>query len=137
MAEKQLTLEIVTPETIKFSGEIKILVTPGPLSSLGILPDHISLLTTVLTGETMVRLPDNREIYFAMREGLLEVNSNHITLLVDEAAECSDINIEEDKVVLEKIRSSLLETVDNMTRERLKKELHYVLARINICSKDN
>jgi len=137
VAEKQLTLEIVTPETIKFSGEIKILVTPGPLSSLGILPDHISLLTTVLTGETMVRLPDNREIYFAMREGLLEVNSNHITLLVDEAAECSDINIEEDKIVLEKIRSSLLETVDNVTRERLKKELHYVLARINICSKNN
>ncbi len=137
MAEKQLTLEIVTPETIKFSGEIKILVTPGPLSSLGILPDHISLLTTVLTGETMVRLPDNREIYFAMREGLLEVNSNHITLLVDEAAECSDINIEEDKIVLEKIRSSLTETVDNLTRERLKKELHYVLARINICSKNN
>jgi F-type H+-transporting ATPase subunit epsilon len=137
VAEKQLTLEIVTPETIKFSGEIKILVTPGPLSSLGILPDHISLLTTVLTGETMVRLPDNREIYFAMREGLLEVNSNHITLLVDEAAECSDINIEEDKIVLEKIRSSLTETVDNLTRERLKKELHYVLARINICSKNN
>ena len=137
MAEKQLTLEIVTPEAIKFSGEIKILVTPGPLSSLGVLPDHISLLTTVLTGETMVRLPDNREIYFAMKEGLLEVNSNHITLLVDEAAEISDINIEEENILLEKIRSSLLEPVDNQTRERLKKELQYILARINICSKGN
>ncbi|MEQ8168159.1 MAG: ATP synthase F1 subunit epsilon [Candidatus Eremiobacterota bacterium] len=137
MAEKQLTLEIVTPEAIKFSGEIKILVTPGPLSSLGVLPDHISLLTTVLTGETMVRLPDNREIYFAMKEGLLEVNSNHITLLVDEAAEISDINIEEENILLEKIRSSLLEAVDNQTRERLKKELQYILARINICSKGN
>ncbi len=137
MAEKQLTLEIVTPEAIKFSGEIKILVTPGPLSSLGVLPDHISLLTTVLTGETMVRLPDNREIYFAMKEGLLEVNSNHITLLVDEAAESSDINIEEENILLEKIRSSLLEAVDNQTRERLKKELQYILARINICSKGN
>ena len=137
MAEKQLTLEIVTPEAIKFSGEIKILVTPGPLSSLGVLPDHISLLTTVLTGETMVRLPDNREIYFAMKEGLLEVNSNHITLLVDEAAEISDIKIEEEKILSEKIRSSLLEAVDNQTRERLKKELQYILARINICSKGN
>jgi len=137
VAEKQLTLEIVTPEAIKFSGEIKILVTPGPLSSLGVLPDHISLLTTVLTGETMVRLPDNREIYFAMKEGLLEVNSNHITLLVDEAAEISDINIEEENILLEKIRSSLLEAVDNQTRERLKKELQYILARINICSKGN
>ncbi len=137
MAEKQLTLEIVTPEAIKFSGEIKILVTPGPLSSLGVLPDHISLLTTVLTGETMVRLPDNREIYFAMKEGLLEVNSNHITLLVDEAAEISDIKIEEEKILSEKIRSSLQEPVDNQTRERLKKELQYILARINICSKGN
>ena len=137
MAEKQLTLEIVTPEAIKFSGEIKILVTPGPLSSLGVLPDHISLLTTVLTGETMVRLPDNREIYFAMKEGLLEVNSNHITLLVDEAAEISDIKIEEEKILSEKIRSSLQEAVDNQTRERLKKELQYILARINICSKGN
>lgn len=137
MAEKQLTLEIVTPEAIKFSGEIKILVTPGPLSSLGVLPDHISLLTTVLTGEVMVRLPDNREIHFAIKEGLLEVNSNHVTLLVDEAAEHSDVNIEEEKILLEKVRSSLTESVDNQTRERLKKELHYILARINICSKSN
>ena len=135
MAEKKLTLEIVTPEAIKFSGDIKILVTPGPLSSLGILPDHISLLTTVLTGETMVRLPDNREIYFAMKEGLLEVNSNHLTLLVDEAVDNSDINIEEEKILLEKVRSSLLGSIDNQTRERLRKELHYILARINICSK--
>lgn len=135
MEDKILTLEIVTPEGIKYSGEIKILVTPGPLSSLGILSDHISLITTVLTGETMIRLPDNREIYFAMREGLLEVNSNHVTLLVDEVADESDINIEEEKILLEKVRSSLLETIDNQARERLRKELHYILARINICSK--
>jgi F-type H+-transporting ATPase subunit epsilon len=133
--EKIMNLEIVTPQEIKYRGEIKVLVVPGPLSSLGILPDHISLLTTVLVGEAMIRLPDNREIYFAIKEGLLEVNKNMLTLLVDEAAEASEVDIEKEKASFEKVHSSLLASSNNQERENFRKELQYITARINIFSK--
>jgi F-type H+-transporting ATPase subunit epsilon len=130
-----MTLEIVTPRGINYSGEIKLLVTPGATGSLGILPEHISLLTIVEEGETMIRLPDDKEIYFAIREGLLEVKSNHLTLLVDEAAQSSDIDIEEEKISLNKILSDLAVCSNNQSRENLRKDAKYISAKLNIAEK--
>lgn len=87
MEDKFLNLEVVTPEAIKYDGKISLLIVPGALGRLGILPGHASLVTVTEKGNIMIRLPDSREIYMKTGEGLLEVHSNKITLLVDSARE--------------------------------------------------
>ena len=49
-----LHLEIVTPEARVFSGEVKFVVVPGVEGGLGVLPEHIPLLTEILPGELLV-----------------------------------------------------------------------------------
>ena len=46
MAEK-LTLDIVTPYGHVFTGEVDEIVAPGSEGEFGVLPEHISCLTTL------------------------------------------------------------------------------------------
>ena len=135
--EKKLTLEIITPREIKYSGEIKLLVTPGPLSSLGILPDHISLLTSIESGEIMLRLPDNREIFFAISEGILEVDLNHLSLLVEYAREADEIDFEREKELLAQALSDLSECNNQESRDKLKKDIKYINTKLNVVNKQS
>ena len=49
-----LNLEIVTPEKRAYSGSARMVVVPGAEGELGILPDHMPLMTQILPGEVQV-----------------------------------------------------------------------------------
>jgi F-type H+-transporting ATPase subunit epsilon len=135
MEEKILHLEIITPEQIKFKDKIKVLVAPGALGSLGILPDHAPLLTILETGEVKIRLLDNTELYFIIGGGLLEVNSNNLTLLADSAQKPDEINISDEKSLLEKLQNSLSACADMEERERMLKDIKFCTDRLNFGTK--
>jgi F-type H+-transporting ATPase subunit epsilon len=79
-----LHLEIVTPETRVFSGEASFVVVPGVEGGLGILPDHIPLLTEIRPGELNVTT-EAGELNFAVGEGFLEVRPDRVSVLTDMA----------------------------------------------------
>jgi len=43
-----LQLEIVTPEARVFTGSAQMVIAPGSEGGLGILPDHMPLMTEIL-----------------------------------------------------------------------------------------
>jgi F-type H+-transporting ATPase subunit epsilon len=79
-----LHLEIVTPETRIFSGNAKFVVVPGVEGELGILPEHIPLLTEIHPGELNVTTEEG-ELIFAVGEGFLEVLPDRVSVLTDMA----------------------------------------------------
>ena len=87
-----LQLEIVTPETRVFSGSAKFVVVPGVEGELGILPEHMPLLTQVLPGELHVTT-EEEELVFAVGEGFLEVRPDRVSVLTDMALK--DVEIDE------------------------------------------
>ena len=92
MEDKFLNLEVITPEAIEYSDRINLLLVPGAMGRLGILPGHASLVTIIEKGNIMIRDSDNSEIYMKIGEGLLEVHSDNLTLLVDFAEEIDKDN---------------------------------------------
>lgn len=92
MAQRlSLHVTIVTAQQTVFDGEAEMVNAPGSEGQLGILPRHAPLLTTLALGELRVRQNGVDESIF-VAGGFLEVNSNVVTVLADEAERAEDID---------------------------------------------
>src|ERR1035441_2436181 len=83
----KLQVELVTAEGRVLSEEADFVLAPGVEGDLGVLPNHIPLLTPLRTGEVMVRNGEAEHILF-VAGGFLEVLPDKVTILAD-AAECA------------------------------------------------
>ena len=86
-----LTLEIVTAERVVYSEEVDVLVAPGVVGELGVLPSHAPLLTIMQPGEIRVDKGDE-QTYIAVSGGFLEVIGNKATILADTAERAEEID---------------------------------------------
>ena len=87
----KLNVDIVTVEGRRFQGEADFVVAPGVEGELGILPQHIPLLTPLATGTVKVR-NNNEEQFFFVSGGFLEVRPDQVTVLADAAERAEDID---------------------------------------------
>ena len=90
-----LTLDIVTPETKYFSGEVENVYLPGTEGELGILPGHVPLVSGVNPGELRYSVGGKVE-ELAIGAGFVEVTQEKVTVLTDLAV--TDAEIDEAKV---------------------------------------
>ena len=90
-----LKLEIVTPEATVYSEDVEMVTLPAVEGQMGILPQHVPLMTQMVPGEIIVRTngPDR---FLAVGEGLVEVTGDHVAILTDMAIAAE--NIDEAKV---------------------------------------
>jgi F-type H+-transporting ATPase subunit epsilon len=86
-----LRLEIVTPDATAYSEDVQMVTLPGSEGELGIYPNHVPLLTTLLPGELRV-LKDGRETFLAVGEGFVEIRGERVSVLTDVALEASSID---------------------------------------------
>lgn len=86
-----INLEIVTPETRAFSGSARMVVVPGVEGELGILPDHMPLMTAIRPGEVRVTTEEG-ELALAVGEGFVEVRPDRVSVLTDMAIEEAEID---------------------------------------------
>ena len=87
----KLSFEIVTAERVVHSDEVDVVVAPGVLGQLAILPNHASLMTMLEPGELVTRR-DNEESSIFVSGGFLEVMANKVTILADTAERCEEID---------------------------------------------
>ena len=89
MSEK-FNLEIVTPDKLFLKSEVTEVVIPSFEGELGILKDHIPLITFLRPGVISVK---NNEIekYF-IEEGTVEFSNNNLLILTSEVKNSSCIN---------------------------------------------
>ena len=78
----ELTVEIVTPRAVAWSGTASDVRAPGLLGEFGVFPKHIPYLTVLVPG--VVRVRTNGQVKaFAVGEGFAEAGPNRIVLLCD------------------------------------------------------
>jgi len=78
-----MTIEIITPESILFSGETTMVRVPGTLGSFQILNNHAAIVSTLEKGIITIRKEDGSEQNFSIDSGLVECKNNIITILID------------------------------------------------------
>jgi F-type H+-transporting ATPase subunit epsilon len=75
-----------------FEGPADIVVIPGEMGQMGILPNHAPLLSTLKYGILTVRYQGQEEI-FTVAGGVVEVQPNIITVLADAAENVREIDV--------------------------------------------
>ena len=87
-----MRLDVVTPESVIYSGEVDAVIAPGVEGQLGILPHHAPLITMLQSGELRVR-KDNDETCIAVYGGFLEVRPDRVIVLADAAERDEEIDV--------------------------------------------
>ena len=79
-----IKLEIVTPEAIVYSEDVEMVTLPGVEGQMGVLPQHIRLMTQMVPGELIVR-KGGRDDFMAVGEGLVEVTNDRVSIVTNMA----------------------------------------------------
>ena len=77
-----LKLEIVTSEETVFSGDVDYVSAKSVDGQIGILPNHISLISELDNGNLIWRNGNKEEDIF-IQGGFIEIIDNRVTILVD------------------------------------------------------
>jgi F-type H+-transporting ATPase subunit epsilon len=76
-----MKIEIITPESKVFEGDIKSIRIPGKKGSFQVLKDHAPIVSTLEKGPVIIVDQNNNETRFEIEEGVIEVKQNKIILL--------------------------------------------------------
>ncbi|MBP5337171.1 MAG: F0F1 ATP synthase subunit epsilon [Bacteroidales bacterium] len=82
MADKTLTIRILTPEGTLHEGAATAVFLPGTVSPFEVLPDHAPIISALSAGD--IRVVDGEERRFAIRGGVVKVKDNEIVACVEE-----------------------------------------------------
>jgi len=81
MADR-LTLEVLTPQSQVLTVETPWVTIPGAMGELGVLPEHVPLVTTIDSGILQYEENGQRQ-RAAVHYGYAQVRGNHVLLLAE------------------------------------------------------
>src|ERR1019366_4952263 len=96
-----LKLEIVTPEAKVYSDDVEMATLTGTEGEMGILPQHMPLMTQLVEGEIVVR-KGGENIFIAVGEGFVQVTGEKVSILTDMAIRAENI----DEIAAEQARKN-------------------------------
>lgn len=144
----QMTVQVVTPDGLKYDHHASFIHAVTKDGQIGILPGHINLIAPLEVEELKVRRVDDESHvdWIAVNGGIIEVKDDFITIVANSAERDRDIDVsraerakqraervleEETKRVLEKATKS--DRNDDVQRAQI--ALRRALNRINVGTK--
>jgi len=104
----QLNLEVVTPHRTVLVEDVESVTLPGIEGELGILPEHIPLLTTLDTGIMSYKSSSGKTQAIAVHWGYAQVEGNSVRVLAELAETADEIDIERAKDAEKKAKGILI-----------------------------
>ena len=89
MSEKFI-IEIITPDKTILKTEANEIVIPSYEGEMGILKDHIPIITFLRPG--FIKILNDKKITFFVEEGIVEFNNNNLLILTSTSREISKID---------------------------------------------
>jgi len=84
-----MKLEIVTPQGLLFSDDVKMVTVPGKEGEFGVLPHHASLVALLTAGVIEYEKPDGKKSLIAINWGHIKIEESGVTILADSAVAIS------------------------------------------------
>ena len=116
-----LHFQLIAISGKKFDEEVYEVVLPTLDGQIGVLQDHMPLVSVAMPGVIMVRRnPKDSDVqreFFATNGGAIEVSDNTLRVLVDEADHAEDINESEAQKALERAQKMKSEAKDQVSLE--------------------
>lgn len=126
-------LDVVSPKGVVFSGDVYQTVITTADGEIGVLENHMLLLTNIKPGKLRIEKGNGEVQELAVTYGVLDVAGDKVIALVEEAYELGAINIEEEKALLEEANSKLAqEGLSDQERELYQKQKERAETLINL-----
>lgn len=87
-----IQVDIVSAEEEVFSGAAQMVYAPAVMGEVGIAPGHTPLISPLKAGEVRLDMGDDKEEFFFISGGILEVQPHIVTVLSDTAIRAHDLN---------------------------------------------
>lgn len=78
-----MLLEIITPDTRIYSGQVQLVQLPGSIGSFEILKNHAPIISTLDKGKIKVVEENGQILFFEVDGGIVENKDNKIIVLVE------------------------------------------------------
>jgi F-type H+-transporting ATPase subunit epsilon len=100
-------LEIVTPERKVYAEESNMLIVKGVEGELGILPNHIPLVTPLKIAPITVKKQGAKDVLIAVNGGFMEVRKDKVVILAESAELPEQIDVDRAKAAKERAQKRL------------------------------
>lgn len=131
----ELTLEVVSPEKMVFSGKVDEVMIPGTEGEFGVLKGHEPFLTSVDIGE-LYFIASGKKYYYAVNTGYAEVTASKVTVLIETAERADVIDKDRAQKAKERAEASLTQlTKDHDDYEKMRLALLRAVTRISVAEK--
>jgi F-type H+-transporting ATPase subunit epsilon len=128
--------QLVALSGTKFDGDAYEIILPTLEGEIGVLKDHMPLVSVATTGVVAVRRDpkdtDRDREYFAISGGVIEVSGNKLRLLVDEADNADDINEAEAEAAMERAQQMKSEAKDEVSLEHAQQMVDRHAVRLHV-----
>ncbi len=113
--------QLVTLSGTKFEQDVYEVILPTLDGQIGILKDHMPLITVATNGVISVRRDakdsDTKMDHYATYGGVIEIDNNILRVLVDEADHADEINEAEAQKAYERAQKMKAEAKDQVSLE--------------------
>ena len=106
--EEKFKIEIIVPENIVFSNETEMVILPSYEGDMGILKNHIPIITFLRPGVIKVKkIGENYENFF-VEDGIVEFYNNNLSVLSSKAINTKNLS------------KDYLENLNKLTQEKIR-----------------
>jgi F-type H+-transporting ATPase subunit epsilon len=126
-----IRLEIVTPEATVYSEDVEMVTLPGVEGQMGVLPQHIRLMTQLVPGELIVR-KSGHDDFMAVGEGLVEVDNERVSIVTNMAIAVDRIDEAAAEEARQRAAARLREKISSEEVASVNAALARSLAQLNV-----
>jgi F-type H+-transporting ATPase subunit epsilon len=131
----KMTVEVVTPERVVYSGEAKMVIARGVEGDLGILPNHMPLVTPLKIAPVRIKTEGDKETKIAVSGGFMEVRGDKVTILAETAELPEDIDVERALAAKSRAEKRLIDKHPDLDIRRAERALQRAIARLQAVDK--
>ena len=126
-----LRLEIVTPEAKTYSEDVEMVTLPAVEGEMGIFPQHVPLMTQIVSGEVIVR-KDGRDYFLAVGEGFVQITGERVAIMTDMAIRAENVDEAKAEQARQRAEARLAEKLDDEEMATVNASLAHSLAQLKV-----
>jgi len=125
-----IRLEIITPERIVYSDDVRMVIGKATDGEIGILPGHAPLVCGLIEHALRILKEDQPESLVAVCGGFMEVQPQKITILTPCAELPEEIDVKRALAAKERAEKRLKSNDENIDMARAEAALRRAIARL-------
>ena len=126
-----IKLEIVTPEAKTYSEDVDMVTLTGTEGEMGILPQHMPLMTQLVAGEIIAK-KGLETIFLAVGDGFVQVTGDRVAILTDMAILAENIDEAKAEEARRRAEARLSERIDDEEAAMVSASLANSLAQLRV-----